>query len=317
MILVTGANGFVGKSLVHYLAIQKIASHIVAAVRRDESTWPEGIKPFLIGDLHPSTDWKNALQGVTEVIHLAGLAHSKAATNKQQRSEYFRTNVDCTSNLALQAAKSGVKRFVYLSSIKVNGESTILGNPFTADDTPSPEDIYGVSKFHAELALKQIALDTGMEVVIIRPPLIYGPAVKANFNTLMRLLSKGIPLPLAGITNNRRSFVGLGNLNDLILKCLTHPQAANQTFLVSDGEDLSTSELLTRLGIALGKPAHIFLFPEILLKWGAIALNKASIYQRLCGSLQIDMSKTQTMLEWHPPVTVDDGLKLTADSFHQ
>ena len=317
MILVTGANGFVGKSLVHYLASQKIASHIVAAVRRDELTWPEDIKPLLIGDLHPSTDWKNALQGVTEVIHLAGLAHSKEATNKQQRSEYFRTNVDCTSNLALQAAKSGVKRFVYLSSIKVNGESTILGNPFTADDTPSPEDIYGVSKFHAELALKQIALDTGMEVVIIRPPLIYGPAVKANFNTLMRLLLKGIPLPLAGITTNRRSFVALGNLNDLILKCLTHPQAANQTFLVSDGEDLSTSELLTRLGIALGKPARMFLFPEILLKWGAIALNKASIYQRLCGSLQIDMSKTQTMLEWHPPVTVDDGLKLTADSFHQ
>ena len=315
MILVTGANGFVGKSLVHYLASQKNASNVVAAVRRDDLSWPEGIKPVLMGELETFTDWQNALQGVNEVIHLAGLAHIKETINKKQHSEYFRINVDCTSNLAIQAAKSGVKRFVYLSSIKVNGESTISGNPFTAHDIASPEDIYGVSKFHAELALKQIALDTGMELVIIRPPLIYGPSVKANFNTLMRLVSKGIPLPLADITNNRRSFVSLGNLNDLIFKCLTHPQAANQTFLVSDGEDISTSELLTRLGIALGKPARMFLFPEILLKWGAIALNKASIYQRLCGSLQIDMSATQKILDWHPPLTVDSGLKLTAESF--
>jgi nucleoside-diphosphate-sugar epimerase len=316
LVLVTGANGFVGQALVHYLASQKLAPCVVAAVRRDDLSWPEGIKPILMGDLQAFTDWQNALQDVNEVVHLAGLAHSKETTNKSQHAEYFRINVDCTSNLALQAAKSGVKRFVYLSSIKVNGESTIPGNPFTAQDIPSPEDIYGVSKFHAELALKQIALDTGMEVVIIRPPLIYGPAVKANFNTLMCLLSKRIPLPLAGITNNRRSFVALGNLNDLILKCLSHPQAANHTFLVSDGEDLSTAELITRLGIALNRPAHLFDVSEKILEWGASLTNTGGVFKRLCGSLQIDMRTTQKLLDWHPPLTVDRGLKLTAESFH-
>jgi len=197
----------------------------------------------------------------------------------------------------------------------VNGEFTEAGQPFTADDVPAPEDAYGVSKHEAEQLLRQIAAETGMEVVIIRPPLVYGPGVKANFQSMMRWLARGVPLPLVAVTENRRSLVALGNLVDLIVTCLNHPAAANQTFLVSDGEDLSTAELLKRLGAAMGHPARLFYLPTGLLKLGVAVVRKPGIYQRLCGSLQLDIAKTRQLLGWNPPVSVDDGLRRAAEGF--
>jgi len=208
-----------------------------------------------------------------------------------------------------------VRRFVFLSSVKVNGEFTEAGQPFTADDVPAPVDPYGLSKHEAEQLLRQIAAETGMEVVIIRPPLVYGPGVKANFESMMSWLAHGVPLPLAAVTRNRRSLVALDNLVDLIVTCLNHPAAANQTFLVSDGEDLSTAQLLKRMGAAMGQPTRLFYVPPALLKLGATVLNKPGIYQRLCGSLQLDIAKTRQLLGWTPPVSVDEGLRRAAEGF--
>jgi nucleoside-diphosphate-sugar epimerase len=204
---------------------------------------------------------------------------------------------------------------LYLSSIKVNGENTGLGQYFTADDVPAPQDAYGVSKYEAEQALKKIATETGMEVVILRSPLVYGPRVKANFAVMMRWLTVGIPLPLAAVTENRRSLVALDNLVDLIMTCLIHPDAANQTFLVSDGEDVSTADLLKRMAAAMGCTARLFYFPTTWLKILASILNKPGIYQRLCGSLQLDIRKTRETLGWSPPISMDDALRLAAKGF--
>jgi nucleoside-diphosphate-sugar epimerase len=230
-------------------------------------------------------------------------------------AEFRRVNVEGTANFARQAAAAGVKRFVFLSSIKVNGEFTEAGQPFTADDVPSPEDPYGVSKQEAEQLLRQITDETGMEVVIIRPPLVYGQGVKANFESLMRWLARGLPLPLAAVTQNRRSLVALDNLVDLIVTGLNHPAAANQTFLAGDGEDLSTAELLKRMGAAMGRPARLFKMSPALLKLGATLLNKPGIYQRLCSSLQLDITKTRQVLGWTPPMSVDEGLRRAAEGF--
>ena len=223
-------------------------------------------------------------------------------------------NVEGTLNLARQAAGAGVRRFVYISSIKVNGEATRRGHPFTAEDAPAPLDAYGISKMEAEQGLRNLATQTGMEVVIIRPPLVYGPRVKANFQSMMRWLARGVPLPLGAI-HNRRSLVALDNLVNLIVICLAHSAAANQTFLVSDGEDLSTTQLLRRMGQALGKPARLIPIPSTFLKLSAVLLGKPAIAQRLCASLQVDISKTRQLLGWHPPFSVDEGLKKAAEGF--
>jgi nucleoside-diphosphate-sugar epimerase len=228
---------------------------------------------------------------------------------------YREANVSSTLNLARQAAMVGVRRFVFVSSIKVNGEFTEVWKPFTADDVPAPGDPYGVSKHEAEQLLRQIAAETGMEVVIIRPPLVYGHGVKANFESMMRWLARGVPLPLAAVTENRRSLLALDNLVDLIVTCLNHPAAANQTFLVGDDEDLSTAELLKRMGAAMGRPARLFYIPPALLKLGATSLNKPGIYQRLCSSLQLDITKTRHLLGWTPPLSVDEGLRRAAEGF--
>jgi nucleoside-diphosphate-sugar epimerase len=226
-------------------------------------------------------------------------------------TEFRKVNVEGTLRLARRAAESGVKRFIFISSIKVNGESTVLGKPFKANDFPAPADPYGVSKYEAEEALKQLSLDTGMEVVIIRPPLVYGPGVKANFLSMMRWLERGVPLPLGAI-KNRRSLVAIGNLVDLAITCISHPAAANQTFLVSDGEDLSTTQLLRRMADALKVRAHLLPIPEAGLRLGALLLGKKAIADRLCGSLQVDIGKTCSMLNWLPPVSVDKALQRTA-----
>lgn len=306
-LLITGASGFVGQSLVKALAPRGL--EIVQAVR---SELPGSLT---VGDIGADTCWREALTMCGTVVHLAARVHVMNDKSPDPLAEFRRVNVEGTAALARQAAAAGVRRFVFLSSVKVNGEFTEAVQPFTADDEPAPEDPYGVSKYEAEKLLQKIAAETGMEVVIIRSPLVYGPGVKANFESMMRWLARGVPLPLAAVTENRRSLLALDNLVDLIVTCLNHPAAANQTFLVSDGEDLSTAELLKRMGAAMGQTVRLFYMPPALLRLGATVLNKPGIYQRLCGSLRLDITKTKHVLEWSPPVTVDEGLRRAAEGF--
>lgn len=306
-VLITGSSGFIGQSVSSELELR--GEQVVRIVRKERPN------SLVLGDIGPNTCWREGLSLCEAVIHLAARVHVLDDKSSDPLEEFRRVNVAGTANLARQAAAAGVRRFVFLSSIKVNGESTEAGEPFTADDTPALKDPYAVSKHEAEEVLHQIADDTGMEVVIIRPPLVYGPGVKANFESMMSWLARGVPLPLAAVTENRRSLVALDNLVDLIVTCLNHPAAANQTFLVSDGEDLSTVELLKRMGAAMGKPARLFYVTPALLKLGATLFNKPGIYQRLCGSLQLDIAKTRQLLGWTPPVSVDEGLRLAAEGF--
>ncbi len=312
--LITGGSGFVGRALTsHVLASGcEVRLSLRQPQRVDQIA---GVETVEIGSLSLGNDWTAALREVDRVVHLAARVHVMNDKSLGPLAEFRRVNVEGTANLARQAAAAGVRRFVYLSSIKVNGEFTQEGHSFTADDAPAPEDPYGVSKHEAEQALRQIAADTGMEVVIIRPPLVFGRGVKANFESMMRWLARGVPLPLAAVSENRRSLVALENLVDLIMTCLSHPAAANQTFLVSDGDDLSTASLLRRMGAALGHPARLFYVPPSLLKLGAQVVNKPGIYQRLCGSLQMDITKTRRLLDWSPPVSVDEGLRRAAEGF--
>jgi nucleoside-diphosphate-sugar epimerase len=315
LILVTGATGFVGKALVQRLVAAKGFPRVAVAVRRaDGLQWPAGVLPLVTGDLIPNTDWSAALIGVSAIVHCAARVHVMAETAANPLDEFRRINVEGTLNLARQAAAAGVRRFVFMSSIKVNGEATALGVPFSADDIAAPIDPYGVSKMEAEQGLREIAAQTDMEVVIIRPPLVYGPGVKANFKAMMRWLRRGVPLPLGAI-QNKRSLVALDNLIDLILTCLVHQAAANQTFLVSDGEDLSTTSLLKRMGVALGKPARLIPVSPTALQLGATLFGKPSVAQRLCGSLQVDISKTRRLLDWTPPLSVDEGLRQVAKEY--
>jgi nucleoside-diphosphate-sugar epimerase len=229
-------------------------------------------------------------------------------------TEFRRVNVGGTMRLAQQAAAAGVRRVVFMSSIKVNGEATLPARPYTAEDAAAPVDAYGISKCEAELRLRELALETGMEVVIIRPVLVYGAGVKGNFLSMMRWLRKGIPLPLGAI-HNQRSLVGLNNLVDLVATCLEHPAAANQTLLVSDGHDLSTTELLQQLGGKVARGAHLLPVPSGFLLAGAKLLGRGDVAQRLCGSLQVDISKTRNLLGWSPPHSVDRELECAAQGF--
>lgn len=311
MILVTGATGFVGKAVVQRLLAEDKPQRVAVAVRRDDQPWPAQVLPRVTGDLEAATDWSLALEGVAAVVHCAARVHVMAETATDPLAEFRRVNVQGTLNLARQAAATGVRRFVFISSIKVNGEATQLGSPFTADDAPAPLDAYGVSKMEAEQGLREIALQTGMEVVIIRPPLVYGPGVKANFAALMRAVQRGWPLPL-GAVHNQRSLVALGNLVDFIVTCISHPQAANQTFLVSDGQDLSTTDLIRGMARAAGVPARLLPVPVWALQAGARLLGKGDAVQRLCGNLQVDISKARSLLGWVPPVSVEEGLRRAA-----
>jgi nucleoside-diphosphate-sugar epimerase len=311
MILVTGARGFVGSALVRRLVAQTPHQSLVVSSRDSGGNWPVQVHSFAMGDLLPSTDWTAPLNGVHQVVHTAARVHVMADTVTNPLVEYRRVNVQGTINFAQQAAAAGVRRFVFISSVKVNGETTQFGKPFKPDATPAPEDPYGISKMEAELGLRKIADNTGMEVVIIRPPLVYGQGVKANFASMMLWLQYGVPLPLGAI-HNQRSFVSLYNLVDLIFTCLTHPAAANQTFMVSDDEDISTSELLRRMGQAMGRRTWLLPVPESWLKLAAGLLGRTDMAQRLCSSLQVDISKTRQLLGWTPPLTLDEGLVLAA-----
>lgn len=314
MILVTGATGFVGNALVDRLIADGTCGGVVAALRRLDLSLPEGAKHVQVGDLLPNTNWNAALQQVNAVVHCAARVHVMQDSSNNSLNAYRHVNVLGTLNLACQAAQAGVRRFVFVSSIKVNGEATLPDHPFTADDEPSPLDPYGVSKMEAEQGLREISAETGMEVVIVRPPLVYGPGVKANFASMMRWVAMGVPLPLGAI-HNARSIVALDNLVDLLITCLAHPAAVGQTFLVSDGEDVSTTQLLRRTAHAMGKPPRLLPAPVGLLQWGAALLGKRDVAQRLCGSLQVDISKTRQLLGWAPPLTLDQGLKTAVEGF--
>lgn len=303
-LLITGANGFVGSAL---CAEAVARGYVVVGAVRSPAQVVKKCAYVSIGTIDQDTNWRPALVGVNMVVHLAARVHVMADASADPLQAFRQVNVMATLHLARQAAAAGVQRFVFISSVKVNGEESAPGRPFAADDTPEPQDPYGVSKMEAEQGLREIAADTGMAVVIIRPPLVYGPGVKANFFSMMQWLSRGVPLPLGAI-DNRRSLVALDNLVDLILLCCHHPAAVNQTFMVSDDEDLSTTALLRRMGQALGRPARLVPLPPSWLLAAAALVGKAGVANRLCGSLQVDIAKTQRLLGWVPPITVDEGL---------
>lgn len=312
MILVTGASGFVGSALVRRLAAEGQA--VRATYRNGQGNPSAGVQTAVIGSLDPALDWSEALKLVDVVVHTAARVHVMRDTATEPLDEFRRTNVAGTLGLARQAAAAGVRRFVFISSVKVNGEATLPGRPFMADDVPAPQDPYGISKMEAEQGLRRIAAETGMELVMIRPPLVYGPGVRANFQALMRAVARGIPLPLGAI-DNRRSLVALDNLVDLILTCIKHPDAANQIFLVSDGEDLSTAELIRCMARVMGRPARLIRVPVWMLEAGGALLGKRDVVQRLCGSLQVDIRKSRDVLGWMPSISVDEGLQRAAAEF--
>jgi len=304
-ILVTGTSGWVGRALCQrFLSDGQSIRGAARVVVSGGCAWPQ----VIVGDLHGQTDWQPALGDVHVVVHLAARVHVMAEIAEDPLAEFRRVNVDGTLNLARQAAAAGVKRFVFLSSVKVNGESTRAGQPFTEMDEPQPQDAYGQSKFEAEQGLHHIAAQTGMQVVIIRPPLVYGPGVKANFAALMRAVQKGWPLPLGAI-HNQRSLVALDNLVDFIALCCQHPQAANQTFLISDGQDVSTTELVQSLARAAGVSPRLLPVPVCLLQALGRLLGRGDAVQRLCGNLQIDSSKAMNLLGWRPKISVEEGLR--------
>ena len=290
-ILVTGANGFVGKSLTAELFGQ---GHTVQAAVRNKVAPIENVETTIVGEINGSTDWSQSLAGVSTVVHLAARVHIMRDSAADPLAEFRAVNVRGTLNLARQAAAAGVRRFVFLSSIGVNGAVTELNKPFTSEDSPEPHSSYAISKYEAEIGLREIAIETGMRVVIIRPPLIYGANAPGNFGSLLRMVRRGVPLPLGSVTHNRRSFVSLNNLVDFIITCIHHPNAANQTFLVSDNEDVSTADLLRRMAVALGVPSRLIPVPLCVLNAGAKLLGKADVAQRLLGNLQVDITKNKT-----------------------
>jgi len=313
-VLLTGASGFVGQAVLARLACHP-ALQIRVALRRDVAGLPTDVEPVLVGDLALDMDWSRAVSEIDVIVHSAAHAQALRDRSADSLAALRRVNVESTLALARHAALAGVRRFIFLSSIKVNGEETVPGFPFTPEDAANPLNAYAISKFEAEVGLKQISAASGLETVIIRPPLVYGPGVRANFLSMMTWLYKGAPLPFGAATHNRRSLVALDNLVDLISTCVDHPAARNQTLLVSDGEDLSTAELLSRMGAALGRPARLIAIPPSLLISTAKVVARRDLARRLLGSLQVDITKTRELLGWHPPSSVDDGLQRTARHF--
>lgn len=305
-ILVTGANGFVGSSLCNNLYLRGL--DFVPVVRKANLK-----NQFSIGDLTSDTDWAQALTGCTAVIHLAARVHVMNDREIDPLAAFRRVNVDATLNLARQALAAGVKRFVFVSSVKVNGEET-NGVPFTVFDEATPVDPYGQSKLEAEIALKELAQATDLELVIIRPPLVYGPGVRANFKRLMQLVKICLPLPL-GTIHNRRSMVAVDNLIDLLILCSWHPAASGQIFMVSDDHDVSISELLRMLAAAMGKRSMLFTFPPAAIKGIAGLLGKSAAASRVLGSLQVDIKHTKTTLQWEPPLSTELALKKTVADY--
>lgn len=307
-ILVTGASGFIGNALCRRLLAEgwKVRGTIRSASKK--ALLPPEIDIVVIKSIGPSTDWDTALDGIDTVVHLAGRVHVRDDNSADSMADYRNTNVAGTRRLAQFAGSKEVRRFIYVSSIKVNGDGK--SGPYTAEDRPEPADPYGLSKLEAEQELLSIADKTGLEVAILRPSLVYGPGVKANFLQLIKLIDRGFPLPLASVKNHR-SFIFLGNLVDAILICIIHPEAAGKTFVLSDGIEISTSELILKVSAALGKPSRLFPCPPVFLRFLGRITGRSNSVGRLLGSLSVDNSKICTDLGWKPPFSMEEGLKET------
>lgn len=315
-VLVTGANGFVGQALCQKLLAEGYS--VTAAVRRSTTRANDvvaGCETYFVGDLGAKTDWTEALCGVDVVVHLAARVHVMKDTADDPLAAFRQVNVVGTSALARVAASHGVKCFVYLSSIKVNGEYT-AGKPFSPIDEPAPQDPYGVSKWEAEQVLQQVAAESGMGLVILRPPLIYGPGVKANFFRLMEWINRGVPLPLRGI-HNRRSMLFLGNLVDALCVCISNPATIGKTYLMSDGEDVSTSQLIETLAHLMGQPVRLWKMPQPLLRMMRALMGRSAELERLLSSLEIDSSAFHKDTGWTPPFTLEQGLRQTVDWYQE
>lgn len=300
-VLLTGSTGFIGSKLNYELNSRGYDT--VSAVRKKTQQMNES--HIAVGELHGNTNFLAALSGVHTVIHLAAKAHIKEDHLTNSAAEFAKCNTDATIALAEQAISSGAKRFIFISSIGVNGSENT--QPFTCDDAPNPTEAYAVSKHHAEIKLRQLAKDTGLEVVIIRPPLVYGKGAPGNFGKLVKLAEKNLPLPLGAI-NNHRSFVAVDNLIDLIITCIEHPNAADKTFLVSDDESISTSNLLKQLTLAAGKKPLLLPVPVVFLRFIAGCAGKKDHIDKLANSLTVDIEFTKKTLDWMPPVALKDGL---------
>ena len=312
-ILVTGANGFIGTQLSETLAN---SGHQVRNTARSIAPNNPITSEMITCDLESADNLDHLTAGCDAIVHLAGRAHVMSDDPATSESLYLSANVDVTRRLAQSAARTGVKRMILMSSVKVNGESTTIDSPFTSQDTPNPQDPYGRSKTQAEQTLWDVASTSGLEGVVIRPPLVYGPGVRANFASLIGIVDRGIPLPLGSI-RNKRSFVSVDNLIDCIATALQTPNAGGQTFLVSDGQDLSTPELIRAIASSLHKSPMLIPIPTALLKLAATTAGKRNAYDRLCGSLTVDIALTKQKLSWTPPFTVQDSLQRTVDAFIQ
>ncbi|GAB1261934.1 UDP-glucose 4-epimerase family protein [Aurantivibrio plasticivorans] len=302
-VVLSGATGFVGRRVSSVL-VGKAGVNLTCVVRRLTSDALG--HDFKVRSLEPSTDWSDVLAGQEVVIHAAARAHILRDEAPDPLAEYREINVDATLNFASQAAKAGVRRFIFISSIGVNGSSSL--KPFTETDDLSPSDYYAQSKLEAEQGLWEIADSTGLEIVIIRPPLIYGPDAPGNFGKLLKILNRKVPLPFGAI-HNKRSLVSLDNLVDLIITCIDHSAAANQVFLAGDGKDLSTTELLRGVSFAMSKPARLIPVPAGLILFAAALVGKKAVARRLLGTLQVDISKARNVLDWEPPLSVEEGLR--------
>lgn len=312
-VLVTGGTGFLGKHLLELLSASA-SFRLTAAVRRLPAPISDRVRIVPVDDIGPLTDWSQTLSAVNVVIHTAARVHVMKERAHDPLREFRQVNVKGTINLARQAAAAGVRRFIFISSIGVNGRETSLGTSFKPGDSPAPSGPYAISKREAEDALREIAAETGMEVVVIRPPLIYGPGAKGNFHRLLQWLDRGIPLPL-GSVNNKRSMVALENVSDLIIRCMYHPSAPNRLFLAADGYDLATPEILRTVAKGLGKQPRLFSLPRSVLHAGAAAVGKRDLYSQLCCSLQIDISQTCEVLQWKPTIRAPEALYDAAQHF--
>lgn len=305
-LLITGATGYIGAALSH--AALRRGFNVRGSSRTGLGPAVDGVRGFVVNAGGHATCWNESLQGVQTVIHLAGRAHILREDSSDVLETYRAANVAPTMALAQAALDAGVRRFIFVSTVGVLGVSS-GARALTATDPPHPHNAYAQSKWEAEEALRALCAGTSMELVVIRPPLVYGPGARGNFAVMVRAVRQGWPLPLARVTSNRRSLVALDNLIDLILLCVTHPAAPLQPWLVSDDDDVSTAGLLRRLAHAMGRSARLFPLPLALLRWGSVALGRAPVYQRLCGSLQVDISATRVHLGWQPRISLDEGLR--------
>lgn len=307
-LLLTGGSGFLGSRVYEVAKTQGLE---LRSVVRKPMLCDSAV---IVAEINSQTNWFGAFDGVDCVVHCAARVHQMNESATDALEAYREVNTLGTLNLARQAAQAGVKRFIFISSIKVNGEFSPSGHPFQPDLVHVPDDPYGLSKYEAEVQLRELAKETGIEVVIIRPPLVYGPGVKANFLSMMHWIKKGIPLPLGAI-HNSRSLVYIDNLVDLILTCCKHPKAAGETFLASDDKDVSTTQLLKAVALSMNKRARLIPIPMSIIEFAAQVIGKPQISQRLCGSLQVDISHTRKILDWEPPVTFEQGMNRTVQAY--